>query len=235
LGGGAPELDELVASELFQPAPEAARRLADEIRRRHGDAVASIAFYGSCLRKRTREGVLDFYVLVDGYRAAYRSRALAWLNTLMPPNVFYLEIESPLGTLRSKYAVVSTGDFEKATSSSALRSSIWARFCQPAMGVYARDAAARQSLLDAAAASVVTALKQGLSLLPVEGETLRFRFDDFWQNTLRETYAVEMRSEAPETIQGVYRSVSTESAAPGSAGWPEQAGCAGRARENSPS
>ena len=70
--------------------------------------------------------------------------------------------------------------------------------------VYARDAAARQALVCAAAASVLTALQQGLPLLPGEGEILRFRFDEFWQNTLRETYATEMRSEAPETIRSIY-------------------------------
>ena len=204
MGGGAPDLDELVGSELARPAPEAAQHLADEIRRRHGEAVAAVVFYGSCLRKSTSEGVLDFYVLVDSYREMYRSRALVWANSLLPPNVFYLEIASPLGTLRSKYAVMSTADFQRATSPATLRSSIWARFCQPASLVYARDPAARQAVIRAAAASVVTALELGLPLLPAEGESLRFRFDEFWQNTLRETYSVEMRTEAPETIRGIY-------------------------------
>jgi hypothetical protein len=204
LGGGAPDLGQLVASELSRPAPDAALHLAHEIRRRHGEAVASVVFYGSCLRKGTHEGVLDFYVLVDSYRAAYRSRALTWLNTLLPPNVFYLESESPLGTLRSKYAVVSTRHFEQATAPEARQVGIWARFCQPSALVYARDEAARQTLFRAAAASVLTALQQGLPLLPGEGEILRFRFDEFWQNTLSETYATEMRSESLETIRGIY-------------------------------
>jgi hypothetical protein len=163
-----------------------------------------VVFYGSCLRKRTHEGVLDFYVVVDSYREAYRSRVLTWANALLPPNVFYLEIESPLGTLRSKYAVVSARDFERATAPEAPRPGIWARFCQPAALVYARDEAARQTLFRAAATSVLAALQQGLPLLPTEGEILRFRFDEFWQNTLSETYSAEMRPEAPETIRSVY-------------------------------
>lgn len=204
MGGEALDLGQLVAGELSRPAPEAAQHLADEIRRRHGQAVAAVVFYGSCLRKRTHEGVLDFYVLVDSYREAYRSRVLAWANAALPPNVFYLESENPLGTLRSKYAVVSTRDFERGAASEALQPGTWARFCQPAALVYARDEAARQMLFRAVAASVLTALQQGLSLLPAQDEILRFRFDEFWRNTLRETYATEMRSEAPETIHGVY-------------------------------
>jgi hypothetical protein len=203
-GDGKPELRDLVASELSRPASEAVRKVADAIRRRQGEAVAAVVFYGSCLRGRTHEGVLDFYALVDSYDEAYRSRVLAWTNALLPPNVFYIEIGSGLETLRAKYAVVSSRDFERMTAPKALRTGIWARFCQPAALVYARDEAARQTLVRAAAASVVTALWHGLPLLPAEGGELRFRFEELWQTILRETYAAEMRAEAAETIRGVY-------------------------------
>ena len=67
--------------------------------------------------------VLDFYAVVDSYRAVYDSRVLAALNALLPPNVFYLEIDSPLGVLRAKVAVMSSRDFERATAGTALRPS----------------------------------------------------------------------------------------------------------------
>jgi hypothetical protein len=205
----ASRLDALVTSELSQPAPESAGLLADEIRRRHGDAVAAVIFYGSCLRKRTDEGVLDFYVIVDSYRAAYRSRYLRAVNAALPPNVFFLEIESPIGTLRSKYAVMSTADFERAVSPDAPRSSIWARFCQPARVVWARDESARQSVITAAAASIAMALEVGIPLLPGEGDTVEFGIEEFWQNTLAETYAAEMRPESPDTIRSVFLAAPT--------------------------
>jgi hypothetical protein len=203
VGDGAPDLEKLVADELDRSAPAAAQHLADEIRRRHGEAVASVVFYGSCLRKQTQEGVLDFYVLVDSYRAVYRSRVVAWLNAALPPNVFYLEIDSPIGTLRSKYAIISTRDFEAATAPDSLRTGIWARFSQPAVAVYSRDEAARLALIGAAAAAIRTALQQGLLLLPGEGESVCIPAEELWQHTLSETYAVEMRPEAPETIRSV--------------------------------
>jgi len=205
LGRAVPQLHALVGDELSQPAPEPAVHLANEIRRRHGACVAAVVFYGSCLRKQTSDGVLDFYALVDGYREAYPSRALAAANALLPPNVFYLEIETPIGTLRSKYAVMSTRDFVRATGPGGLRPSIWARFCQPAILVYARDEAARRQVTEAAAASIVTAVQQGLALLPLPGDRLHLALDAFWQNTLRETYAAEMRPESPETIRSLYR------------------------------
>jgi hypothetical protein len=204
LGGASPALAELLDEELGRPAPEAAVRLAAEIRRRHGASVAAVVFYGSCLRNRTREGVLDFYALVDSYAGAYRSRWLRALNAALPPNVFYLELETPEGTLRSKYAVISCADFEAATATGALRPSIWARFCQPAAIVWARDEAARRSVVRAAVASVITALRHGLALLPADGPELRFRWETLWQTTVCETYAAEMRPESPETIAAVF-------------------------------
>jgi len=204
MADGASGLDELVAGELSQPAPESAQLLADEICRRHGDAVAAVIFYGSCLRRRTDEGVLDFYVLVDSYGAAYRSRYLRAVNAALPPNVFFLELESPIGALRSKYAVMSTADFERAVSLDAKRSSIWARFCQPARLVWARDDAARRAVATAAVTAIETALEVGIPLLPGTGDEVDFGIEELWQSTLAQTYAAEMRPESPDTIRGVY-------------------------------
>ena len=80
-------------------------------------------------------------MLVDDYRAAYSSRGLAWANAALPPNVFYLEIESEVGTLRAKYAVISLRDFERGARPGGFRSGIWARFCQPALAVQGREPA----------------------------------------------------------------------------------------------
>ena len=54
------------------------------------------------------------------------------------------------------------------------------------------------------AASITTALEVGIPLLPGDGESVEFTIEEFWQNTLAETYAAEMRPEAPETIRSVY-------------------------------
>jgi len=222
VGAPAPDLEDLVRTELLQPAPTGAARLTDEILRRHSSAVAAVLFYGSCLRRRTNEGVLDFYVLVDTYRDAYRSRALAWANAALPPNVFYLEIESELGPLRCKYAVVSLRDFERGARPGGLRSGIWARFCQPALAVFLRDATASKAVVAAVVDSTVTAVARTLYELPTnkdltggsdstggsestgENGSTRFTTAALWQQVLRGTYSAELRPEAPETIQSIY-------------------------------
>ena len=199
------DLDELIESELYQPAALPEKLLTAEILRRHGSAVAAVLFYGSCLRRRTSDGVLDFYVLVDSYRAAYSSRLLAWANAALPPNVFYLEAETELGTLRSKYAVISIRDFERGARCEGLRSGIWARFCQPAMAVEIRDEAARRAVAGAVAEAVVTAVVQALPLFSTRAGSIRFSTEDLWQKVLRETYSAELRPEDPETILKLYR------------------------------
>jgi hypothetical protein len=160
--------------------------------------------------------VLDFYVLVDTYRDAYRSRLLAWANAALPPNVFYLEIESELGPLRCKYAVISLRDFERRARPGGLRSGIWARFCQPALAVHLRDATARDAVVASVVDSTVTAVARTLYALPTNedstggsgstggSESTRFTTAALWQQVLRGTYSAELRPEAPETIQSIY-------------------------------
>ncbi|HXV37756.1 MAG TPA: hypothetical protein VEC18_11435 [Myxococcota bacterium] len=191
-------------SELLEAPPADAKRLANEIARRHGRAVAAVLFYGSCLRRRTSEGVLDFYALVDRYRDAYHSRALAWANAALPPNVFYLEVASGAEPLRAKYAVVSLRDFERGARPGGIRSGIWARFCQPALAVYLRDDAAREAVVAAVAQCSVTAVSAALAEPPLRARTLRFSSADLWRRVLGNTYAAELRPESPEAIQRVF-------------------------------
>jgi len=198
-------LEELVAAELSLAAPEAALRLAEEIRLRHGEAVAAVLFYGSCLRKQTAEGVLDFYALVDDYPSAYASRWLARANAALPPNVFYLEAETPQGTIRCKYAVVSLRDFARGAGPRAIRPAIWARFCQPAIAVWSRDEASRRAVVRATMRAVCTATSRALEVLPDEAGVQCFTSGEFWQALFEETYGGELRPESAETIQSLYR------------------------------
>ena len=203
--GGAEALARLVADELAQPVPEAVTQLARAILSRTGPATAAVLFYGSCLRKRSAEGVLDFYVLVDGYRAANPGRRLALANALLPPNVFYLELEADAGRLRAKYAVVSLADFARGAAGRWLRTGIWARFCQPARAVYLRDDATRLAVVAACTESVLTLIERALPLLPGEDGRIRASAAELWETAFRETYAAELRPETPDSIGTLFR------------------------------
>jgi hypothetical protein len=198
-------LARLVADELAQPVPPAVTLLAEAIRSRIGKSTAAILFYGSCLRKRSPEGVLDFYVLVDGYRAANPGRRHALANALLPPNVFYIELDADAARLRAKYAVVSLSDFARGAAGRWLRTGIWARFCQPARAVYLRDDTARLAVVAACTESVLTLVERALPLLPGQDGRIRAGAADLWQTAFRETYAAEMRPETSDAIRALFR------------------------------
>ena len=154
-------LTALLAQEWTQPVPEAAHVVAAEIQHRHAEAIDAVLFYGSCLRtQQTADAVLDFYVLVRSYRSCYDRPLLRWLNALLPPNVFYMEVGQGTRTLRAKYAVISTADFEAATTPAVVPAIIWARFCQPTRLVFARSEEVQERVIHAATQAVLTFLSR---------------------------------------------------------------------------
>ena len=200
----AAELAKLVEDELAQPVPDSLAGIVSAIRSRTGPGTVAVLFYGSCLRRQTDEGVLDFYVLVDAYRGANPGARLALANALLPPNVFYIEHAGAARTLRAKYAVVSLRDFERGAAGRWLRTGIWARFSQPVRAVHLRDAAARSAVVAACAGAVIALLERTLPLLPGDGDRIRASAAELWQTAFRETYAAEMRPETPDAIRGLY-------------------------------
>jgi hypothetical protein len=162
-----------------------------------------VVFYGSCLRKKTSEGVLDFYALVDDYRNAYPSQRLAWANAALPPNVFYLELPGSDEPLRAKYAVMSVDDFARAADG-GLRSHIWARFSQPAQVVWARNEASRFAVVAACGRALRTAVRRTLPLLPDRDGVQCFDAATFWLTLFRETYGAELRTESSDTIRSLF-------------------------------
>src|SRR5207248_11531807 len=94
----------LVAEELSLPVDPRVAAIARAIADKHAPASRAVLFYGSCLRQQQLEGlILDFYLIVSDYRAAYSKRLLAMANRLITPNVFYFEQD----VLASQYAVDS--------------------------------------------------------------------------------------------------------------------------------
>lgn len=197
-------LSVIIAEEVQRPTPSAVQVLVEEIRRRHGPTITAILFYGSCLRKQTMEGVLDFYVLVDSYQAAYTSRLLSWMNAALPPNVFYLEAAEGQQTVRAKYAVISSRDFAQAATLDCIHAIIWGRFCQPFVLVYARDAQAHDQVVQAATQAVLTLMSRALAQFPSQGTQQPFDSASLWQKGFQETYRSELRPEHPDTIQSLY-------------------------------
>lgn len=195
-------LEQMIRQELAQPVPPGAHALADRLRERYGTALRAVLMYGSNLRQGDdHEGVLDLYALVTDYRSAYRNPALAVINRLLPPNVFYLEAELGRRVVRSKYAVLALDDLPRLTSARTSEPYFWARFAQPCALVYAADQQARDAVVKALAGAVDTFVRFGVPLAGVP-----FDSHDLWTITWRATYGAEIRPERPGAADALYAS-----------------------------
>lgn len=197
---GADRLKTLIASELDQATPPAVRAAAREAMRPFGNAVQAVLFYGSCLRTGDiRDKVLDFYVLVDSYRRAHGPGLMAFLNRILPPNVYYSETEYEGTTVRAKTAVISMDSFYRRAGPGPLNISIWARFAQPAALVFVAPGMARSHVVRSLARCVRTMLGETMAL------SCGRDAEDLWKNAFRLTYGAELRSESGTRGDEVYR------------------------------
>jgi hypothetical protein len=193
-----------VAEELSTPVRPAVEWLARQIAALHGDSVVGVLFYGSCLRKQTDEGVIDYWVVVDDYRKAHHRFGHAWANRIAPPSVYFLEREWEGVTLRTKYGVLDRRAFERGTRLEAWHPYVWARFAQPARLIAGRDASATRFFEESVTDAIVTFVARLFGQLPDRGGLLRFSLPAFWQEAFERTYDSERRPEADDSIKGLY-------------------------------
>ena len=178
-------LAELVAEEVSRPVDPRVNAMAAAIAAEYGEASSAVLFYGSCLRDQPVEGsMLDFYLVVSDYRAAYSKRWQAVANAAIPPNVFPFAHAG----LAAKYAVLSEADFHRLNGPETLNVSVWARFAQPSRLVWVKDQEARNKAIAAVARAAPTLLGAAGR---VDGEDML----SWWRRAFHLTYSAELRAE----------------------------------------
>ncbi|HEY0026475.1 MAG TPA: hypothetical protein VGC35_01260 [Allosphingosinicella sp.] len=181
------DIQTLVAAELAEPVDPRVSAMAAAIAALYPAAARAVLFYGSCLRERQLDGLmLDFYLIVSDYSAAYGKSWMASANRLIPPNVFPFEHNG----LVAKYAVLSEADFHRLNGPEPLSVSVWARFAQPSRLVWSAAPDATAAAIAAVARATPTALGAARPLFG-DGELL-----DLWRLAFRLTYSAELRSES---------------------------------------
>jgi hypothetical protein len=191
-------LETLIAEELAEPADPRAVAMAQALAARYPGAARAVLFYGSCLREKNLDGLmLDFYLVVPDYRAAYGKSWLATANRLIPPNVFPFAHEG----LISKYAVLSEADFLRLCGLSAPDPSVWARFAQPSRMVWAADDDARAAICRAVEQAPVTLI----ALTEPTMEPGEAGADPLavWRAGFALTYGAELRAERAARPGGI--------------------------------
>lgn len=179
-------LRNLVAAELSEAVDVRVSEIAAHIAAQHSPASRAVLFYGSCLRERELDGLmLDFYLIVSDYSAAYTSSWLAVANRLIPPNVFPVTF----GGLAAKYAVLSESDFARLNGPEASTVSVWARFAQPTRLVWTANDAARAAAIDAVAIAAPTLLELARPLAATSDPL------SAWRAGFAQTYKAELRAE----------------------------------------
>lgn len=179
-------LADLVRAELAEPVDSRVRVMAAALAARYPGAARAVLFYGSCLRSAELDGqMLDFYLIVSSYDAAYGKSWMARANALIPPNVFPFEHDG----LMAKYAVLSEADFHRLNGPETLSVSVWARFAQPSRLVWAADRAAKDACIAAVARAAPTLLAAARPMVEVLDPL------DLWRRAFSLTYSAELRAE----------------------------------------
>lgn len=180
-------LQQLVAKELAAVVKPEICRFAKAIADAYPDAARAVLFYGSCLRTEELTGqMLDFYLIVSDYDAAYVKPWMARWNRRLPPNVFPFEYDG----LMAKVAVLSIADFHNLNRPSASAVSVWARFSQPSRLVWVMDEKIRNKMILSVSGAAPTLLNAALSHMEREVGVI-----DLWQSGFAMTYSAELRAE----------------------------------------
>lgn len=170
-------LDGRVAAALDAVVAPEVRAFAARL----GEAAGALGvlFYGSNLRTRSLEGVLDFYVLLSGP-----------VERGIWPRVSYHEWETGGQTLRAKVATMTLATFRAAAAGETLDTTIWARFVQPSALAWLPEGGDAAAIREAVAQAAITAARLAAALGPDEATA-----EDYWRGLFRATYAAEFRVE----------------------------------------
>ncbi|MGL5838988.1 MAG: hypothetical protein ACRCY3_10855 [Sphingorhabdus sp.] len=180
-------LQHLITDELAIPALPAVQAFAAHIAAQYPKAPRAVLFYGSCLRtEQLEDQMLDFYLIVSDYDAAYDRKWLAKWNHRLPPNVFPVRHEG----LSAKVAVLSEKDFHDLNRATASAVSVWARFAQPARLVWVADDAARKMAALSISGAAPTLLNGALAHMGHDDDVLAL-----WELGFSLTYGAELRAE----------------------------------------
>ena len=199
--------DALATGLNARPSPRSAR-LAAYLARAFGSSTVALVHYGShAYQSDARaESALDFFVIVDDYREAYRSLAATagtrytpgvatTLNRVLPPNVIAVTDSTAAPPLRAKIAVFSLAAFRRACSSKAADHFVRGRLFQAVQLAWTRDAESAGVMIDAIVEARASSFDWGRTALPRS-----FDAETYCRSLLSASFASEIRPEKKERI-----------------------------------
>lgn len=186
---------------LEDPAHPAAAELAAFVAECFGPGTRAVVHYGSHVTATgDRPGsARDFFVVVDGYEAAYATlaertrtgidpRRAARLARVLAPNV--VAVSTPDDRLHAKVAVLSAADFRRACSEGARDHFTRGRLFQQVLLAWARDEEARGDALRSLLSARAVTWAWGRPYLPAA-----FGAPAYCRALLETSFAAEIRPE----------------------------------------
>jgi hypothetical protein len=193
---------ELLEAATVRSADDDWYAIAEAVRKLDPEDTKAVVGYGSWYEPELRKprSFPDLYVVVDGYARYHESRLHAWMNRLLPPNVYFVWDERDgRREVRGKYNVISVADLERECGP-ALRDLYNAgRMTKVVWIAWARDAPSRAWLIDRLADAHRVLAPVALTFLPEH-----FACDDFSLELLGLSYRAEPRLEGWEYVRALH-------------------------------
>jgi uncharacterized membrane protein YcgQ (UPF0703/DUF1980 family) len=195
-------LADYLSHHLTASSDPVLKAFVDDINAQLDDSVISIIFYGSCLRsQKYDDAMLDFYVIVDEYKNCYSSRLEAIVNSILPPNVYFLPTHVGEKKYISKYAVISYQQLVSNVSEKSFHPYFWARFCQPISTLYLKNDQARKDIVNIQVLAVETFL---LATRDNSYQSASYDNQSIWVRGFELTYAAELRAESKGRAKQIF-------------------------------
>ncbi|MEE9394936.1 MAG: hypothetical protein V3W41_20800 [Planctomycetota bacterium] len=140
--------------------------------------------------KRYDEAYAHHRVAMSPPISALRSTLMRIGNACLPPNVFYLEIESEGQRHRAKYALLDVDDLDRYTRPDCLQPYFWGRLAQPVAVVWSAGPESKTRLEDLLQQAQSTMLAKIAPRIALPAATTQL-----WSQGLADSYRTEFRAE----------------------------------------
>ena len=176
-----------IQKEIFPDASE----MTSFLKKKYSQNLMGILFYGSALRSNNDKNlILDFYVILEKLYPTIKSPIFRFFTYLLPPNVYFYEINFKGKKIRAKVAILTMSDFIQGTSINCFSPSIWARFSQQTRLTFYNCEKTKILITNALSEAVKTFLTNTI-------KTIHYKpnIDELWLKGLHLTYGSELRPE----------------------------------------
>jgi hypothetical protein len=195
-------LHEILTSATVRPGEADWYDIPALVRKLDRERARAVVGYGSWYTHGLRKphSFPDVYLIIDSYAQHYGNVFHAWMNRMLPPNVYFLWQEGDgRREIRGKYNVISAADLERECSP-ALRDVYNAgRLTKRVWVAWVRDEPTHDWLITQLVDAHCTLAPVVLGLLPE-----RFGLDDFSMELLGLSYRAEPRLEGWEHVRALH-------------------------------